>query len=399
MFQLLSCSAAKTSDRPSGLKRTRAFLPRRVRDPLGDAAVHAGHEDLAAEHVGELLAVRRERRLGEAVVDRDDAVARAAALLGNLNRDLAGVAAGLERVHLAVVREAQRAGRRARQEPDGISREVGERGGLRRIGQRALVDVERPALLAQVVEVVPVGVEHGIPVLAVELGQLAVLRRLEVVHPDIARDRRGVVLPPVALVALDVVINQLPARGVGRCVQRRRGQHLGDAAAGDGDGVELRHDADRELRVGRPLLAVAGEQHRLVVGREAAGDLVGGVERQPRRLAAGRRHDEHVEVAVPVRRERDALAVVAPDGRELVGLAERLRQSPCPPRPAPRRCRPCSRTESSARPARWRCSAARAERASGAALATGRTQHETSSRPTRTWARVLRKPGIGSLRA
>ena len=38
-------------------------------------------------------------------------------------------------------------------------------------------------------------------------------------------------------------------------------------------------------------------------------------------LAAGGRHDEHVEIAVTIGGESDGFTVVAPDGREVIGIA------------------------------------------------------------------------------
>ncbi len=49
----------------------------------------------------------------------------------------------------------------------------------------------------------------------------------------------------------------------------------------------------------------------LAVGREAAGEVVGAVEREPARLAALRRHQEQVIVTVPIGGEDDPAAVRA----------------------------------------------------------------------------------------
>ncbi len=226
------------------------------------------------------------------------------------------------RVELAVIRECQRPAVGAREEPDRVRREPGHRHRLSGIPQTALVDVERAALLRQVIEVVVVRIEDRIPVLAVERRQLRVLLRFRVVDPDVAGHGRCVMFSPVALVAFVIVEEDLVARRAHRGVQRRRRQHDRHPPSGHRDGVQLTHAAGGKLHVGGQVLPRGAEEHGAVVGRERARDFTRGVIRQPLRLAAVRRHDEHVEIAVPIGGERHRLPIVAPHRCELVRLAE-----------------------------------------------------------------------------
>ena len=107
-----------------------------------------------------------------------------------------------------------------------------------------------------------------------------------------------------------------------RRIQRRRRQHDRHPASGHGDGVQLAHAAGRKLHVGGEVLPRGAEEHGAVVGRERARDFARGVIRQPLRFTAVRRHDEDVEIAVPVGRERHRLPIVAPHRCEFVRLTQ-----------------------------------------------------------------------------
>ena len=180
--------------------------------------------------------------------------------------------------------------------------------------------LKRAALLAEVVEgLVAVG-EDRAAVLAGEGRDLAVRAGLRVVDPDVARDGRRVVLAPRVLAALLVVVEQELAVAAELHVLGGRREQLDRAAAGGGHLVELGLRAGREQAVRGGVHARGAEDDGRVVAGEGVGVLGGGVERQPPRLAALGGHDEDVEVAVAVARERDLPAVVAPDGHEVVGL-------------------------------------------------------------------------------
>ena len=88
-----------------------------------------------------------------------------------------------------------------------------------------------------------------------------------------------------------------------------------------------------KLHVRGKVLPRRAEEHRLVVCRERARHFTRRVIREPLRLAASRRHDEHVEAAVAVRCECHRLTIVAPHRREFVRLAQRQRNR------IPARCR------------------------------------------------------------
>jgi len=285
---------------PVGAEVHAPLLPRRVGDALRGPRLQAGDEDLAAEHPGVFLAVRRQRRLRQPFAHRQHLRQRVPAVHGQAHRDLGGLPAGFQRVDLAVVAEAQQVVLGAGEEADGVPGKFGELDGLARIGHGGAVHVERPVQLAEVEEVLVVGGEHRVPVLAGERGELGVSLRLEVVEPDVAGHRRGMVLAPAVLVALDVMVDQAAPGRIRGGVERRHRQRHVDAAPGHRDTVELGHGPGGELDVGGGLLPSGREQHRPVVGGEGAGHFGGRMEGEAPGLAAGGRHHEHVEVAVAV---------------------------------------------------------------------------------------------------
>jgi hypothetical protein len=189
------------------------------------------------------------------------------------------------------------------------------------------VDVERAALLAQIVEALLVEGEDRAAVLAGEPGDDAVLPVPGVVDPDVAGDGRRVALAPLVLAALLVVVDEEAPVAAEAGVLGRRGQDHRRAAAVHGNAVELGLGARRELAVGRRVEARAAEDDGLVVGRERVGKLGGRMEGQAAGRAAGRGHDEDVEVAEPVAGEGDGPAVVAPNGIGVVGVVCRQRDS------------------------------------------------------------------------
>ena len=129
-------------------------------------------------------------------------------------------------------------------------------------------------------------------------------------------------LSPVTLIPLVVVEEDLVAGRAHRGVQRRRRQDDRHPPSCHRNGVQLTHAAGRKLHVRGKVLPRRAEEDRPVVRRERARDFTCGVIRQPLRLAAVRRHDEHVEVAVAVGRECHRLPIVAPHRCEFVRFAE-----------------------------------------------------------------------------
>ena len=126
-------------ERPAvGAEADAPLLAGRIGDALGQAALHAADEDLAAEDIGHFLSVGREPHLGDASADGQRPLQHLAPVLGDADVDLpGGRRAGLG-VDLAVVAEAEKSVLGAGQEADGVLGEIGQRGRDRRLAQRAL---------------------------------------------------------------------------------------------------------------------------------------------------------------------------------------------------------------------------------------------------------------------
>ena len=108
-------------------------------------------------------------------------------------------------------------------------------------------------------------------------------------------------------------------------IQRVPGAVLG-RTTDDRRAVKFRQRGRGKLDVGPRVAALRGEEHVFAVGREVARIIRRGVGRDADRFAAGRRHDEHVEVPMAIRREGDLLPVVRPDRHEIVRVVDRQRR-------------------------------------------------------------------------
>jgi hypothetical protein len=196
-------------------------------------------------------------------------------------------------------------------------------------GQRLTPDVEAAAALAEPQHRVFLRAPHGIAVLAAEPRQAAVAAVAPVKQPDVARRLRHMVLAPFIFERAAVGVQQPLAIGAGRHVQRWRGQQHRRPAACGGHGVELLQPAQGLGHVQRIGLRRAepgrGKQDLAAVRAEGLRHVRGRVEGQPRDRTAGSGHDEHVVVAMPARREGDALPVGRPDRVMAVERARRQR--------------------------------------------------------------------------
>src|SRR5262249_26791423 len=143
--------------------------------------------------------------------------------------------------------------------------------------------------LADVVDAAAVGGPHGRAVLAVEGGQAVVVAAGSGADPDVVAGGAAVALAVPGAGAADVG-GPAPPRRVDALAALGGADAAGPAALG-GDGVQL--------EVGREAgAALGGEQDVLAVGRPAGGEVVGGVEGEPARLAAADGDDEDVVGAV-----------------------------------------------------------------------------------------------------
>ena len=219
----------------------------------------------------------------------------------------------------------QRSVARTAQEPHRVVLVEGEL--LRRAArQRLAPDVEAAAALTQPQERIARGRPDRAAVLAPEVGQPAVAARALVEQPDVARRIRDMVLAPLVLGRWAVFVEHpLAIRGLPHGFRRNRQHHARTAARG-GHGVHLPRPAPglRSIqRIGcRGTQPVGREQHLLAIGTERLRHIGARVVGQAGHGTALRGHDEHVVVAVALRRKHQAAPVGRPDrvvAVELVG--------------------------------------------------------------------------------
>ena len=174
------------------------------------------------------------------------------------------------------------------------------------------VGAPRPAaVLADVEERPPIGAPHRRAVLAVEGRERALGGSVDVREPDLVVARAAIAAAIPRTLSADE--GDLPAgRGEVRFLPLEEGQ-LALAASFDGnrEALDVRREGGGSRR---------GEDDVLPIRRPARHHVGGAVEGEPARLAADRGRDVHVVLPVPVRAERDLLAVGAIDGVDVVGL-------------------------------------------------------------------------------
>ena len=184
-----------------------------------------------------LLAVRAER-VFVGIVHVDRALRQVSAIAMDADVHLLRLGAIGQGVQFPAVAEAERA---ITADAEVAHRVIREARHLHAApaGCRHAVHVEAAALFGEVEERAAVLAPDRIAVLAGEGGELLVLLRGGIEGPDVARDRRRVVLAPIVLIALAVVVgDQAAIRAVAR-VLHGDGAELHHAAAFHGHGVEL----------------------------------------------------------------------------------------------------------------------------------------------------------------
>src|SRR5690606_8437749 len=99
--------------------------------------------------------------------------------------------------------------------------------------------VERAGHLAQVADLGFIRREHRVAILAVEAGELDVIVLVAIVHPDVARGRRTMVLAPGILLARLVDVQE-PASIATRCNRLSRcGEDLERTSPGQWNLIQL----------------------------------------------------------------------------------------------------------------------------------------------------------------
>ena len=151
-------------------------------------------------------------------------------------------------------------------------------------------------------------------------GEVGVLLCTAVVHPYVACNGRGVVLPPLVFKSFLVLVEKHVARFVEAEGFGGSAQYLFGASAGCGDFIKLGHGRTGEERTSGRVLYGGGEKDVLAVGRECGRDFSCRVGGQALCRTAIGRHYEYVEISLPVAGKRYLFAVRRPYGRRFVRL-------------------------------------------------------------------------------
>ena len=301
-----------------------ALLLRRVGDAAGGVVFGRRHENVAADHHRNLLAVGRDgHRRGAA---REIHLYQVAFILVADHRDFefAGLTAFLEHVEVAVLGISQRAVVRHGNVADRIFFVAGQLRSLFRMADTALEEVDGlAALLAQVVERIAVRSPDRLavfPVVFRELREGAVP-----VQPDVAGHGRSMMLPERIFISLVVFIENGAVGTDAHLGHRDGSQQLGTAAA-FAHGPDLRVagktvEMHVRLEIGGKGDAAVGK-HRL---RRFIAGIIGDAFRRP----AFRRYHEYILAAFAIGAEEDLPAVGRPDRVGIVGgiRSQRTRRS------------------------------------------------------------------------
>ena len=179
-----------------------------------------------------------------------------------------------------------------------------------RVAQGHFAYVETAKPFAEEIHGVAISGKHRITVFYFLVGQVGKFTRLQVVNPDIAADRGGVVLAPFVFVAFAVMVKYFVAIRRKADVIGFKRQHLLRAPAFQVNGIDL--PAAGELPVCLVGLDVGAEKDVLAVRGEAFRNGIAAEGGQPCRRAPGYR--QHVQIHSPVTSggEGDGLAVRGP---------------------------------------------------------------------------------------
>ena len=287
-------------------------------DTLGGIVFNRGYKHLTTNHKGHHLAVGRDSSVGSATGKRQ-ALNLIAVVVPQADAHLAGLSTLAHGVEFTVLGEAQGAIVGNREEAHGIDREVGLCLEPARTVQRHRVHVHRAAVaLTQEVDGLAIGAEHGIAVLTADVGQVGMLLGLGIIAPDVACDRRRVVLAVLVLATLAVLIDEVVAALVPADVLCRCAQLAGNAAAIHGHLIDLGQAATGEQHAAGGVLYRRAEVDVLAIGAERPGRLGSAVARELLGLAAIGRHHIHVVISLAVAGKSQHRTVGRPHGHRFI---------------------------------------------------------------------------------
>ena len=292
-----------------------ALVLRRVGDAAGATAGRVHHEDFASGDDGDFRAVLVRGDLGHFLVHLREEGAAEQRALADVDLDAFGfLRVVIEPPDFAVVaiHEVVLAG--AAQEAHRMRLVRGDLHRLRIAFKRHFPHVETAGLLVEPEHRFPIGAEHRIAILAAPCRELAMFFARGVVNPDVPRGLRDGVLAPLVLPGVEARVEDETAIRTRLGVERRRGKDQPLATSCDGNGIKLDRGAAEDAAEGHFRIAEPhrAKEHRLSIRRESVRRVRLRMRGESPDLPALRRHDEDVRIAMPVRAERDALAIGRP---------------------------------------------------------------------------------------
>ena len=148
-----------------------------------------------------------------------------------------------------------------------------------------------------------------------------------IIHPNIARDGRGVVFAPGVFTSFFVVIYQFTAIATVSNILSGSAEYLLYAAAFGGDAVQFGLRTGGVLSIGSNIHANPTKNNALIVRGKIVRVFIVGIKSKTFGFPAFNRNTENIEVAETVGCKGNRLAVVRPDRHKIVRFMQRQRYS------------------------------------------------------------------------
>ena len=186
---------------------------------------------------------------------------------------------------------------------------------LVRVIQRKRIHIKRTFVaLTQEEHFLAIGRQYRVTVFSRPFGQVGMLARGHVVHPDISCDRRSVVLAPFILKPFPVLIQELVARRIEANHFGRRTQNLFRLSPFCRYLIQFRHGRSRKQRT-------AGREHNVLsVWCESGRNFRSRVSGQSASRTSVGRHHKHIRIPKTVAGKGNLLAIGRPHRRRFVGI-------------------------------------------------------------------------------
>ena len=185
---------------------------------------------------------------------------------------------------------------------------------------RHLVHVEAATLFTEIVHRTLIGTEYGIAIFPIKVCQLFMCACFHIVLPDIARNRRSMVLAPDILATFLILVHHHGSFGIHINSFSGRGKDLSNPSACHRHLVQLAHVCGGILPICGIVIPCTGKDNLFFVCTKGIWIFRRAVIGQSCGLATRCRNREHIEIPISVARKRDGFAIPAPDRHKIMSL-------------------------------------------------------------------------------